>query len=95
MKVIFKCNSMIVNQHSEGGRYNGYNNPFGEHIPAVGDCVLLGEHTKEFTHMEYTPMKKYIVLSRNFSAVEDYNNCYSEQTCVVELKHLENAVISY
>lgn len=93
MKVIFKCNGLVVNQHSEGGRYNGYNNPFGNHIPDIGDYVLLGEHTKEFTHLEYTPMKKYIVQTRTFSAVENYNNSYSEQVCVVELKHLENAVI--
>lgn len=87
MKVIYKCNSIIINTHSEG------RNPFGNFIPNVGDHILLGEHTEEFTHLEYTPMKKYEVIKRTFSAIEDYNNSYSNPVCVIELREFPNALI--
>jgi hypothetical protein len=48
MKIIFKCGDEIVNKHSNGGRHYGWNNPFDEYIPYVGDFVELGEHTVEF-----------------------------------------------
>jgi len=86
IEVIFKCGEDIVNGHSEGGRYNGYNNPFGDYIPCVGDYIELGEHTDDFKHLEYTPMKKYVIKSRKFSAIEDYNNSYSSQKCIIELE---------
>lgn len=89
MQVIFKCNGVVVNEHSKG--YNTYCNPFGEHIPAVGDFVLLGERTpRRLGNSDCGVMTKYIVISRTFSALEDYNNIYSERTCVVELKEVES-----
>ncbi|MDF2841583.1 MAG: hypothetical protein K0R00_9 [Herbinix sp.] len=88
MNVIFKCGGVMVNKHSDGGKHNGWNNPFGENLPAVGDYIELGEHTEKFTHLEYTPMKRYIVKSRAFSAIEDSNNLYSSPTCVIELEEV-------
>lgn len=71
IKVIFKCGEEVINIH---------------YIPCVGDYIELGEHTSEFKHQEYTPMKKYVVKSRRFSAIEDYNNSYSNKICTVELE---------
>lgn len=88
MKVIYKCHSIIVNAHSEG------RNPFGKYLPDIGDYILLGEHTEEFTHLEYAPMKKYKVIRRTFSAIEDFNRSYSNPVCVIELEEFPNAVIS-
>lgn len=86
IKLVLKCEEEIVNQHSDGGKHYGWNNPFGDHLPCVGDYIYLGEHTEEFTHKEYTPMKRYIVKARTFSAIEDYNHRYSLPTCVIDLE---------
>lgn len=88
IKIIFKCNGEVINKHSDGKNFYGWCNPFGEHIPLVGDFIELGEHSKEFKHLEYTPMKTYVVKSRTFSAIEDYNHSYSSQTCVIELEEI-------
>ena len=85
MQMIFKCGEEIVNKHSDGGNIYGWRNPF-QVIPEVGDFIELGEHTPEFTHLEYKPMVKYIVKSRTFSAVENYNHTYKDQKCVIELE---------
>lgn len=87
IKLEIMCDGELINKHSNGGKYYGWHNPFGDFvIPMVGDSILLGEHTEEFTHMEYSPMIKYIVKSRTFSAIEDFNNSYFGQKCVLDVE---------
>lgn len=84
MKTVYKCGDEIVNKHS-----HGVGNPFGMVIPDNGDFIKLGEHTEKFTHLEHTPMKKYVVISRTFSAIENYNNNYSDVECIIELEEVK------
>lgn len=86
MKVIFMCNGIIVNEHSDGGLYYGWNNPFKDIIPSVGDYVELGE---SIFKDDNTPMKIYMVQSRKFSAKRDYNSSYTEQVCTVFLSMIK------
>lgn len=90
MKLIIKENSIVINKHSDGGKYNEYNNPFGCIIPSVGDVIFLGEHNPEW-NKEYTPMRKYKVIGRSFSAVEDWNNGYTDLVCILNVEGYPNA----
>lgn len=78
------CNGEFINVCRSGNRpiKGAYGNPFDE-LPIVGDFIELGAHNIDA--YAPVPMKKYVVKSRTFSAVADYNHSYSSKKCVIEV----------
>lgn len=90
IQIIYKCGEEIVNKHSDGGRIYGWENPFCGIMPNIGDYIELGEHTEDFKHLPYTPMKRYVVKSRTFSSVETYNHSYFKSKCIIEVEEIKD-----
>jgi len=80
------CNGEFINVCRDGNKpaKGVHGNPFGEQLPIIGDYIRLGEH--KIDAYEKVSMKKYLVKSRTFSAIADYNHSYSDKKCVIEVE---------
>jgi len=81
------CGGTFLNKHSDGGKHEGWNNPFGELIPVVGDIVELGGVYDDDQDIQ-TEGKLYEVIMRTFKAYTSYNNRYAKQECILEVKEI-------
>lgn len=89
MITIFKCGDEIVNKHSQNWQKH-WGHTFGDFIPSKDDIIELGAwDSTEPDKFPDRKMKLYKVISRKFSAEETYNNAYTNQTCVIELKEIK------
>jgi len=88
MKINIKimCNDVLINEHSEGGKYYGWNNPFGDFIPLVNDIIELGG--KCFDDDPKTEGKQYKIIKRLFKAYESYNYSYIDQECILQVEKI-------
>lgn len=91
MKVIIMCNGECLNKHSNGGKYHGYNNPFNECVPMVGDIIEIGGRYlgdgEEYAERNCEG-KQYIVNKRFFKTYETWNHGYTKQQVIIEVSEI-------
>lgn len=92
MKLKIVCDGKVLNEHSEGGKYYGYSNPFGQLIPNVGDTVIIGGKFMEDNDERNKEGIEYTVSKRIFKAYETWNHSYTESEVILEvLKNKTNS----
>lgn len=93
MDLRIMCGNVFVNEHSDGGQFRGFDNPFGDFIPLVGDILELGG--KHFGRDSDCEGEKYVVLSREFKAYETFNRKYDNASCTIYVKKInQDSLIS-
>lgn len=76
----------MVNMHSDGGKYYGWNNPLDILPPkdSIIEYMTFNQNHKEGQGV----LTKYLVLGYTFTTEEDFNHSYTNKICKVYVQSL-------
>lgn len=89
MKTLFKimCDGVLVNAHSDGGRYNGWGNPI-DFIPPIGSVIEYNTFDEPTYKHGEGELSYYEVIGIRFSTQETSNNSYKDKVCIIEVEKI-------